>query len=229
MKPMPAKEFYKLKKGDKVHLKWCKNDNLRNAQNTRIDDTVEVDGIANSTELYLDKGTFTFDIRNLSTLNPDDNIVERYEGTTYAYYPEEEDISAQLIQQLADKENIIKRLRSELANSKTSSEFELIKLLLPAIQEFERATKHYTTTDQSDNVATGFVMAYSKLVRALYDKGLRNIETVGNPFDYNLHNAVTTISDASVPDGIIMAEASIGYMYNDVVLKHSDVVVNSNK
>lgn len=230
MKPMPAKEFYKLKKGDKVHLKWCKDDNKKNAQNFRIDDTIEVDGYANKTELYLDNGTFSFDIRNLDTVNPDDNVVERIGGTTYAFYPDDsDDMNAQLIKQLADKENIIKRLRSELANSKVSSEFELIKLLLPAFQDFESAIRYATTISNNDKVVNGFVMAYAKLIRALYDKGFRSIETVGAPFDYNLHNAIKTISDESVPDDIIMDEITVGYMYNDVVLKHSDVVVNSNR
>lgn len=225
---MPAKEFYKLKKGDKVHLKWCKNDDSREALNYRIDDTTEVTGYDEYDNLNVDL-SLCFNKSNLERLDPDDNIIEIYDGTTRAYYPDDsrEQVTL-LMKRLADAENTIKRLRNEIESLQVKNESDLIKLLLPAFRDFDTAIE-YAVSVQNDKVVSGFIIAYSNLIKILYNKGLKKIECVGEPFDYNLHNAIKVVQNHSISDDIITDEVSPGYIYNDIVLKHSDVIVNSNK
>ena len=134
-----------------------------------------------------------------------------------------------MLRRIADLENIVRRLKLELDGAKTNAESELLKELLPAIQNFDDALQHVTDTNNNDSIVNGFVMAYSNLTRILYNKGLRKINSIGEKFDYNLHDAISAHSDPWYPDDTVVKEISSGYLYGDVVLKHSQVIVNKHK
>ena len=76
-----------------------------------------------------------------------------------------------MLRRIADLENIVRRLKLELDGAKTNAESELLKELLPAIQNFDDALQHVTDTNNNDSIVNGFVMAYSNLTRILYNKG----------------------------------------------------------
>ena len=68
-------------------------------------------------------------------------------------------------------------------------------------------------------------MIYKQLVKQLEELGITAIECVGKEFDPNLHNAVMHIDDDSYGENIVAEELQKGYMYKDMVVRHSMVKV----
>jgi molecular chaperone GrpE len=72
------------------------------------------------------------------------------------------------------------------------------------------------------------VMIYNQFNEALQNQGLRRIETVGQPFDPNVHDAVATDPDSSAPVNTIIEEFQPGYMFQNRVLRPALVRVSTN-
>jgi molecular chaperone GrpE len=66
---------------------------------------------------------------------------------------------------------------------------------------------------------------YKQFQTALTDLGVTPIDAVGKPFDPNLHNAVMHVEDDTLGDSVVVEELQKGYMYKDLVVRHSMVKV----
>ena len=66
---------------------------------------------------------------------------------------------------------------------------------------------------------------YKQLTTALGEAGVEPIEAVGKEFDPNFHNAVMHVEDDEVGENVIVEEFQKGYLYKDVVVRHSMVKV----
>ena len=68
-------------------------------------------------------------------------------------------------------------------------------------------------------------MIYKQLMKQMEDLGVTQIEAVGKEFDPNFHNAVMQVESEEYEEGIVAQELQKGYMYRDMVLRHSMVAV----
>ena len=126
----------------------------------------------------------------------------------------------------ADFENFRRRTRQEkeeLGNLVTQN---LLKDLLPFLDNFERALA--AENSDAESLRAGVEMMYKQLVEALKKEGLEYIETKGKPFDPNFHQAVMRVEDAEKEDGAIVAELQKGYMVKGRVIRPSMVQVVGN-
>ncbi len=152
------------------------------------------------------------------------------EGTEEAQPATEEDKVQELGEKLAtlnDKylrlyseyENYRKRTNLEKADLLLNGSREMMKAILPVIDDFERALA--ATGDDE-----GVKLIYNKLIKILEQKGLKAMEVKGEKFDENLHEAITRIP---APDpaqkGLVMDVVEKGYYLNDKVLRYAKVVV----
>ena len=139
--------------------------------------------------------------------------------------------------ELAEKENRYLRLQADFENfrRRTRQEKEelaavvtqnLLKDMLPFLDNFERAL----AAEGSDEggLRAGVEMMYKQLVEALKKEGLEYIETKDKPFDPNFHQAVMRVEDAEKEDGTIVAELQKGYMVKGRVIRPSMVQVVGN-
>ena len=139
--------------------------------------------------------------------------------------------------ELAEKENRYLRLQADFENfrRRTRQEKEelaavvtqnLLKDMLPFLDNFERAL----AAEGSDEggLRAGVEMMYKQMVEALKKEGLEYIETKGKPFDPNFHQAVMRVEDAEKEDGTIVAELQKGYMVKGRVIRPSMVQVVGN-
>ena len=119
----------------------------------------------------------------------------------------------------SEYENYRKRTTQEKADLLLNGSREMMKAILPVVDDFERALA--ATSDDE-----GVKLIYSKLMKILEQKGLKAMEVKGEKFDEGLHEAVTQIP-APAPDqkGLVIDVVEKGYFLNDKVLRYAKVVV----
>lgn len=108
---------------------------------------------------------------------------------------------------------------------KNASE-EMIRAILPVVDDFERAIKTADNIEGSEAIKEGVLLIYSKLMTILKQKGLSPIESIGKPFDTDFHEAITNIpaTDES-QKGNVVDEIQKGYLLNEKIIRHAKVVV----
>ena len=143
--------------------------------------------------------------------------------------PTEEDKFQELNEKLAtlnDKylrlyseyENYRKRTNVEKADLLLNGSREMMKAILPVVDDFERALA--ATADE------GVQLIYNKMMKILEQTGLKAMESKGEPFDENLHEAITRIPAAEEDQkGKVIDVVEKGYYLNDKVLRYAKVVV----
>ena len=136
-------------------------------------------------------------------------------------------------EQLDEQEDRLKRLMAEFDNFKKRSTKEreglynslvsdIFTSLLPVIDNLEKAVAS-ETTDEAYRQGVELVLKQFKDV--LTANGVQEIETVGQPFDPELHEAVASVVDSSLGEKIIKEEYRKGYKIGSKVIRHSMVVV----
>ncbi len=123
----------------------------------------------------------------------------------------------------SEYENYRKRTTLEKADLLLNGGKEVLKAILPVVDDMERALKNIP----DDNVAhEGVQLVYNKMMTMLNQKGVKEIEAMGAKFDENVHEAVTRIPAADESQkGCIVDVVEKGYMLNDKVLRFPKVVV----
>ncbi len=135
------------------------------------------------------------------------------------------ELEDRLIRTAAEFDNFRKRSEKEKASMYDFGVRSTIEKLLPTIDNFERGLSNIPEDEESKSFAEGMRMIYKQLVKQLEELGITAIECVGKEFDPNLHNAVMHIDDDSYGENIVAEELQKGYMYKDMVVRHSMVKV----
>ena len=119
----------------------------------------------------------------------------------------------------SEYENYRKRTSQEKADLLLNGSREMMKAILPVVDDFERALA--ATGDDE-----GVKLIYSKLMKILEQKGLKAMDVKGEKFDEAMHEAVTQIP-ATAPEqkGLVIDVVQKGYYLNDKVLRYAKVVV----
>lgn len=179
----------------------------------------------------------------MNTENASENAAENVENTDApanetAQAPElsaEEKLQAE-VQQLNDK---YLRLYAEFDNFKRRTQKERVELLqtagkdvivslLPVLDDFDRALKAMETASDVAPVKEGILLVSNKLKNTLSQKGLKDVESINQPFNTDFHEAITNIP-APTEDlkGKVIDEVEKGYTLNDNVIRFAKVVVGA--
>jgi len=129
----------------------------------------------------------------------------------------------------ADFENMRKRNAKEKLDLLKNANEDLLKDLLPVIDDFERAQKSMEDATDIEALKEGVKLIYEKFIRILGQKGLKAMESsIGNPFDLEQHESITSIP---VPNeemkGKVVDEVEKGYFLNEKVIRFAKVVIGS--
>jgi molecular chaperone GrpE len=122
----------------------------------------------------------------------------------------------------ADYQNLKKRTDQEKQESSARANAEMIRLLLPVVDDMERAFTMAAPGFQDSTWVEGFRIIQRNLQDILLAHGCVEIECVGKPFDPNFHDAVA-YEDGE--EGTVVSEHRKGYTMNDKVLRASQVAV----
>lgn len=133
-----------------------------------------------------------------------------------------EELTDRLQRTMAEFDNFRKRTEKEKASMYVIGAKEIIEKMLPVVDNFERGLAN---APEGDAFAEGIQMIYKQLMTTFDEMGVKVIETVGQQFDPNLHNAVMHVDDPEQEDNVIVEEFQKGYTYKDFVVRHSMVKV----
>ena len=129
----------------------------------------------------------------------------------------------------AEFENYKKRSFEEKSKLKESGKEEILKQLLPVIDNMEKAINHYNKSHDSKPVIKGIELVCKQIQDLLKKEGVSKIDSVGKEFNPLLHEAVMTeLSDTYNP-GIILEELESGYSFNGRLLRPTRVKVSTSE
>ena len=130
----------------------------------------------------------------------------------------------------AEFENYKKRRAREFEILVESASEDVIRDLLPILDGVGRALAHGENGDtESEGFQEGIKMIMEQFPRVLYNRNLREIETIGKPFDPTVHEALMQMPSEIHDAGIVADEIEKGYSLGDKVLRPAKVVVSQGK
>ncbi len=128
----------------------------------------------------------------------------------------------------SDFENFRKRIAKERIDLIMNGGQDVFKLLLPVVDDFERARVNMESATDVPSVKEGMELIYHKLVKELENKGLKPMKSVGEVFDPEIHEAITQIPAPSKDmKGKVVDEVEKGYYLNEKVIRFAKVVVGA--
>ena len=122
----------------------------------------------------------------------------------------------------AEMDNFRKRQTRRADEAIVAERERLLSLFLPVADNLVRALNHDGQVD--DGLRQGVELTHRALLRLLEAEGVTRLETVGQSFDPEWHEAVSVISAEAEPDTIV-EEIEAGYKLGDKLLRPAKVVV----
>ena len=136
-----------------------------------------------------------------------------------------EELQDKVKRQMAEFDNYRKRTDKEKSAMFEMGASDVIKKLLPIVDNFERGFKSITDEEKETPFAKGMDMVYKQTMKMLEALDVTPIEALGLEFNPDVHNAVMHVDDDSVGENIIVEEFEKGYTYRETVIRHSMVKV----
>ncbi len=125
----------------------------------------------------------------------------------------------------AEFDNFKRRTVKEKLDLMRTAAQDTMTALLPVLDDFDRAKKNAEDDKNTEVFTDGIRLVYQKLYSTLTQKGLEAMESTGDAFDPELHEAVTEIPAPSEEmKGKIIDTIEKGYKLGDKIIRHAKVV-----
>lgn len=134
------------------------------------------------------------------------------------------DLTEALQRERADAINLRRQHEEQMASLRTVVKANLVRDLLPVIDNFERALKHVPKELGSNDYIKGIQSVVKQFEKTLGELGVERIVTVGQIFDPRYHEAVS-MEDGDGTQEIVSEELQAGYKVGDDVIRHAMVKV----
>jgi molecular chaperone GrpE len=135
---------------------------------------------------------------------------------------EKRELHDRLLRTAAEFENFKRRAKKESDDAATRGREQLLKELLPAVDNLERALKH---APPGDPLTIGIQQTEKQLLQALEKFGVTRFSSVGKPFDPSQHDAIHQMETSEFPAGSVAQEFASGYMIGPRLLRPAMVAV----
>jgi molecular chaperone GrpE len=126
---------------------------------------------------------------------------------------------------LADSENARKRIRQQSEESIRIQREAILRDLLPIIDNLERALAAARNGTEARTIVDGVEMTVRALIDFLRAQGVTPVQSVGQPFDPNRHEAVDHVASDAHPPNTVVDEFHRGYLIGDRTLRPARVSV----
>ena len=127
----------------------------------------------------------------------------------------------------AELENYRKRVQREINDERRYAVLPLARDLLPVVDNLERAIEAAQKTSDSGGLLDGVKMIAGQINAILKQHQCERIETVGQVFDPNFHQAIAQEPSTEHPQGTITRSAQAGYRLHDRVIRPAHVFVST--
>lgn len=156
-------------------------------------------------------------------INDENNILENKVADLEAQLAKEK---KEYLFLMAEFDNFRKRTLKEKSEIIRNAGENVLKGLLPIMDDFERGLKAAESSDDTEAMKEGMNLIYNKLKKYLAQNGVKEFDPEDDTFDTERHEAISVVP---VPDpekkGKILDTVEKGYTINDKVLRHAKVVV----
>lgn len=134
------------------------------------------------------------------------------------------DLRDQLLRHRAELDNFRKRTARETERIRQTAAERLLQDLLPVLDHLELALQH---AESDSGLAEGVEMVVRQFREVVARHGLMPVAALGEPFDPNVHEALSQREDASVATGTVLEEYQRGYLLAGRLLRPAKVIVST--
>jgi molecular chaperone GrpE len=156
---------------------------------------------------------------------PEEEGLEALRSERDARAREAAEAQERYLRTLADFENFRRRTGREREDWRRQAQEALLREILPALDNFDRALATPPAPGADPAFRTGVELIHRDFLAALERLGVRPFAAVGQPFDPTRHEAVGRVERADVEDQTVVAEPLRGYLFQERVLRPAQVVV----
>ena len=136
------------------------------------------------------------------------------------------ELTAALQRERADAINIRRQHGDQMASIQAVVKTNIIRELLPVIDNFERALRHVPKELEHNDYIKGVQGVVKQFEKTLSDIGVERIQTVNQPFDPKYHEAVS-MEEGEGAHEVVSEELQAGYKLGDDVIRHAMVKVRN--
>ena len=159
-------------------------------------------------------------VRSEETIETEEDLIEKERSNA-------RNMEERFLRVNAEFENYKKRIIRENSERFKYFNLDLIKELLPSLDNLERAITHAKNENKDfDSMIEGLEMV-NKMTHEVFEKfGVSRVNTVGEVFDPNIHQAVGVVQSDSVPENHVVEECLAGYLLHDRIIRPAMVRVS---
>jgi molecular chaperone GrpE len=133
-----------------------------------------------------------------------------------------------MLRMQAETENMKRRVERDISNAHKYALEKFVLDLLPCIDSLERATSIPVEDSGAASVLEGVDLTLKMLYNTLEKYGVQQVDPMSQPFNPELHQAVSTQADPSVPSGTVINVLQKGYLLNNRLIRPALVIVAKN-
>jgi molecular chaperone GrpE len=169
-------------------------------------------------------------VQNNDDQEPDESLeyeaeVQRVNDDVAELSQELGELTAALQRERADAQNLRRRHDEQVAALRNVVRAGIVRDFLPVIDNLERALKVVPEDLKDNDYVKGIQGVVRQFEKALDDVGVERITTVGEPFDPDLHEAVSMDETSEGTREMVSEELQAGYRLGDEVIRHAMVRV----
>ncbi|MBR9919835.1 MAG: nucleotide exchange factor GrpE [Bacteroidetes bacterium] len=164
----------------------------------------------------------------LNMENPETEVQDNAQDTSETSDKDQEiqELKDKYLRLYAEFDNYKKRTVKEKMDLMLTAAQDTMSALLPVLDDFDRAKKNADDESSPEEFTEGVSMIYNKIYNVLKQKGLQPMDSTGEVFDPELHEAITEIPAPSDDmKGKIIDTVERGYRLNERIIRHAKVVV----
>ena len=139
---------------------------------------------------------------------------------------EKDELFGKLQRVSADYANFQKRVPKQIADTLCYEKEQLIRTLLPVLDNFEHTLQSACSAENVDVLVKGIRIIYDQLLDVLKSHNVEQVNALGEEFDPAVHEAMTHQANPEKKEGVVLEEFQKGYRLNGRVIRPSRVVIN---
>lgn len=205
-------------------MKQKKTKKEENKEKVRKDNEIEVEVVKNKSDKKDEAEAPTEN--DVKAEEVESTPEEESSGKVEELEKEVQELKDTLLRKAAEFQNYKRRKESEQELFAKYAAESFIVNILPVFDDLERTVKHMNESEDLESLKKGVQMVFDKFKKILEDQGVKKIEAKGQPFDFNLHEALMQQPAEGVEPHTVLDEIEAGYLYKDKVIRHAKVIVS---